>query len=213
MNAPLSLYLTHFSAPSPSAPQLQMFEGAELSFEEPAELQPTITLTLEDLEQRLAAAASEALAAAEAEHAEALEAQRSQGQVDRIEALAAARADWAAMVSEHLGIQLETAFTTLRDELARSLAEALRPLIENEFFARAQTELVAALDRLLADPVAPAITVTGPADLCAKLRESRPSTNIDWIEADTIEISIATDTTHIETRFAEALSGIRPAGG
>ena len=202
MNAPLSLFLTHFSAVPPPPVEVEEI------FEELPVFDPGITLAPEELETRLEAAAEAARADAQGQHEEALSALTAQHQVDRFEALATARAEWVASVGGGIGASLDSAIADLRNMLADRIADVLRPLIANTVMARAKTEVLDALDRLLADPSQPVLSVRGPEDLCATLRAARPEAAIEWVVGDAIEVAITADATRIETRLAEAMADI-----
>lgn len=201
MNAPLSLFLTHFTAPPPIV-------EVESFVEELPEVEPGVTLTVAELEAQLEAAAADARAEAEQKHEEQTTALIAEHEAATAEALATARAEWLEQESEGITKGLDTMMSDLRNTLSDGIANVLRPLLADAFIARTKTEVLEALDRLLADPSQPLLSVRCPEDLGATLRAARPDAAIEWIESDAVEVSIVADATRIETRLAAALADL-----
>ena len=198
MNAPLSRYLTRFAAEAVIAAA-------------PSAIEPTLILTVSDLDARLEDARATALAEAEAAHA-AHCAELEQTQVSAVtEAVAAARAEWNEGTAGEIAASIERAFAALRTDLAEASTKVLRPLLVEAARERTLAALEAAIARLLADPVRPAITLRAPADLVAALRARGPLEGIALVTAETTEAVVSCGGTRIETRLAAALADIAGA--
>jgi hypothetical protein len=213
MNAPLSLFLTHFTAPPPEpipAPVALPFEFVDQPPEpEPEpELEPQVTLAVADLEARLEAAVETARSEADQRHEAETAALVEAHEAALVEAVMSARATWIDSESGALTSRIDTAMVELRTALSDGIAAVLRPMLATALLARTKTELLDAIDRLLADPTQPVLTVRAPEDLGAALRAARPAAGIEWIVADTVEVAIVADATRIETSLAAALADI-----
>lgn len=203
MNAPLALFLTHFSAPPPPVEFLDVIEDLP----EP-EAEPSVTLTVAELDAQIEAAVQEARSEAEQRHEAEMAALVAAHEVAAAESLAAARAEWAESTGESLAANLDRALADLRIAIADRMADVVRPLVADAAFERTKAELIDVLDRLLADPTQPHLCLRGPEDLAAALRTARPSADIEWIVAETVEVVITADATRIETKLATAMADI-----
>ena len=198
MNAPLSRYLTRFSA-DPSA------EAADAL---PAIVEPTITLRVAELDARLADAREGGRAAAEATHAVALAELTARQEAALADAVAASRAAWVGSSADSLLARFDGAMAALRETMAEATARVLRPLLADATRTRTLEALEAAIARLLADPARSVITLHAPADLIEAIRARGAPNGLELVVADTAEAVIRADGTHIETRLAAALAGL-----
>jgi hypothetical protein len=214
MNAPLSRYLTSF-APSaappillePVAVELEPLPEAELRPE--MELEPAFEPEPEPRESEIEVALREARDEAERERASAIAALETAHAAALASALVAARAEWATANAEAAGPMLEAAFAQLREALSDRLAVVLRPVLADAILARTLDVLGQTIDRILADPDHPCLTVRGPLDLVEALRARAVRSEGTIFEAaDSVEISVTADGLHVETRLAQALAGL-----
>ncbi len=201
MNAPLSRYLTSF-APRDArelfliAPPAAAAEPESTSIIEPAD--SALDLALREARQEAERELAKANAALEATHAQAIE-----------DALVAARADWAATNAEAIGISIDTAFARLREVLSDRLAAVLRPMLAEAILARTMEVLTQTIDQILADPDHPCLTVRGPSDLVEALRARAPeSSGTIYETADRVDVIVAAEGIHIETRLGHALAAL-----
>lgn len=117
-------------------------------------------------------------------------------------ALAAARARWAAAEGAVLAERIGTAFAELEARLAAALAPLLEPFLARAAQATALDGLHDALTTLLDGGDARPITVSGPADLLAALRDrvgGRPG--LGFTEAEAPDVTIALGDTRIRSQL------------
>ena len=197
MNAPLSRYLTRFAdAGIIAAPPL------------PVDVEPMVTLTIAELDDRLEEVAAATRAEIEAVHA-VEQADLEQAHAAAVaEAVATAQAAWCAGAADEIAGIVERGLAALQTELAEATAKALRPLLAEAARERALAALAALVARLVADPAHPALTVRAPADIVAALRARGLADGIALVAADTAEAVVTCGGTRIETRLAAALADI-----
>jgi hypothetical protein len=151
---------------------------------------------------------AEGRAAAETEFAAKLEAQ----QQDFERRLVMARQDWAATEGKALSEALVRAMGDLEERLAETTARVLQPFLETEIRRAAVTELVAAIESILAHGKAAQVEITGPDDLLdvvrARLPDKAPAT---FTSSQTGDIRVAIDQTVLETRLGAWTAAIEEA--
>ena len=198
MNAPLSHYLVRFSSEA----------AGEIVIPARMVAEPTITLGVAELEERLAEARETARTVADTAHA-----------IDRAgliadhgaaidAALTAARADWCATEAERITGLVEGAFAALHETLATQIAKVLRPLLAEALRERTLATLADALDRLLDDPAHPAITLTGPADLVAAIGAKGVRAELALVASDTLDAVVTAGGALVETKLSAALADL-----
>ncbi len=211
MDAPLSLYLARFMATDDDLTAARRPDRASpMPTEPPSPVEPLMTLTVAELEARLAAARRSALAEAASAHEAALAEAALARAADTAAAVAAARGEWAAGEGKAAAAGLE-ALATLRELLAAKVADVLRPLLARALAERARLALGVALDQILDDPDQPCLTVSGPADLLDAIRAARPATEregraIAYVVSEVPDVTVSARTTRIETRLGAALA-------
>jgi hypothetical protein len=197
MNAPLSRYLTRFAADAIVAAPLP-----------PEAMEPVVTMTVAELDARLAEVVAATQAEAEAMHL-AAQAEMEQAHAAALaEAVATARAAWCADTAQDVAGMVERSLATLQSEIAEATAKALRPLLADAARERALAALTAVVARLVADPLQPAIAVRTPADVVAALRLRGLPDGVALVAAETSEAVVICGATRIETRLAAALADI-----
>lgn len=187
----------------------------------PRRAEPAAVFTREDLDRAVAQARAEAraeaeaaLAAAEAAHAEEAEAFDAR----LAQTLAAARAEWCATETEKLADAIESTFRAMEDRVADALGAILTPFLTQAMRTRALDQMTRHLCDLLAKGGrAPAITVTGPEDLVATLRQRFSHIEgIGFRPGPQADMALTCGETHIETRlaaWADQLEAARKEGG
>lgn len=195
MTALLAPFLIRFSSPPP---ELALASRTE----------PDLAISPADLAARIAAAVADARDEAEHRHVAAIAAITATHATDSVERLEAARAEWTAVEGETLAARLDAGLADLRAYLVDRVAAALRPLIAEALRDRLKDDVLETIDRLLADPGVPMLSVRGPAELLEALRAARPEQTIEWVADDNIDVSIAAGATRAEGRFTEALKAL-----
>ena len=158
MDAPLARHLACFSRIPPvgasASPVVAIVRDAA---------KPVVTMTVAAFEAQLEATRDDVRAILEAEHV----ARKAGGDAAHAEALASAVAAAASRRDADEGaaiaVQIEDAMTDLRDSLARQASRALQALLAEAVAARTVAVVVDTIERVLADPDHPALTVRGPA--------------------------------------------------
>ncbi|MDX7952124.1 hypothetical protein P7D22_13165 [Lichenihabitans sp. Uapishka_5] len=110
-----------------------------------------------------------------------------------VEAMAAARALWAAEEGATLAARLDAAFEALQGRLAEALAPLLEPFLAKAAQQKALGQLGDALASLLGGGETRAVTVSGPADLVAALAErygDRPAVTFTPSEAPDVTVAL-----------------------
>ncbi len=216
MDAPLSLYLARFAPDDPGSPLVTPHIIADRAPPEPARPVPVaeslVTLTVADLDARLAAARRAAEADAASAHETALAALAGTRASELEAALAAARDAWAAGEGRAAAAALD-AVASLRELLVDKVADVLRPLMARAMAERACVAVGAALDQVLDDPDQPCLTVSGPADLLEAIRAAWPAPEgqggrITYVVTDTPDVTVSARATRIETRLGAALAAL-----
>ena len=200
MVSPLARHLTRFT------PEIA---GVVLP-PEPEAAEPQITLAVSDLEARLHQARGRALAEAHAESARAIAQMNSDRDLAIAGAVATARAEWVATQAAALDASCRAAVNEMRELICSRVADILRPILVEAVTARAVSSLSDAVDRLIADPSHPVLTIRGPGDLIAALKDARGgSSNVLYEEAATTEIKMTAEGSHVETKLGAALAMLR----
>ena len=203
MVSPLARHLTRFTpeisdvilAPEPDLPE------------------PQVTLAVADLETRLHQARAHARAEALAESDRTIAQMTSDHQMAVANAVAAARADWVASQAADLDASCRAAVNDLRDLMCSRVADILRPVLDEAVTARALLGLSDAMDRLVADPSHPVLTIRGPGDLIAALKAARGETSgVLYEDAATVEIKMTAEGALVETKLGAALALLRTPG-
>jgi hypothetical protein len=195
MNAPLSHFLTRFA------------DVGEAIAHPIIPIEARVSLTASDLEARLAAARDMERESAAQAHDLAMMALMTAQETERAQALATALADWETSQAAMLVGHLDSALAVLKESLSDTIAAVLRPLLAEAISDRARTALHDALDRILADPDQPCLTVRGPSGLLEAIRVARPAAaGLAFEVVETCDVVVTASTTHIETRLGAALA-------
>lgn len=201
MNAPFSRYLTRF--PSDATAMAAMPETTDAASQ--------VTLGLTELEARLDAARREVRSAAEQQRELEITALVATHEAALAEALGAARAEWCHAEGGSAASLIDAAVLQLRESLAERIAAVLRPLLAEAIVERSTAALGDALDRILADPAHPCLTLRAPGDLIAAIRAKRLSHDgVTFLVADAVEAVVTGDGVLIETRLGAALAALAP---
>ncbi|WP_306438920.1 hypothetical protein, partial [Methylobacterium symbioticum] len=143
---------------------------------------------------------AEGLAEARAEAEARLEQERAAFETR----FAEARRQWSESEAESLASGFAAALRALDAELTGRIARLLVPVLTDALRRRAVAELGDALQRLLADPQAAQVRVSGPEDLLAALgdRLGPLADTIAFAPGEATEVSVVADQTVIETQLA-----------
>lgn len=158
---------------------------------------------VEDREALLRAAEArgraEGRAQAQAEAAAALAAM----QADFDARLVAERRDWCVQESDRLASGFSLAIQSLGAQLTDRVGRLLVPALTEALRRQAVDELAATLARVLADPQAPPVRVSGPADLLDSLAGKLGPFDgtVAYLPADTADVQVQADRTVIETQL------------
>lgn len=205
MMRPLGLYLAEFRPGAPEPVPLPPDAGALLALPPP---EPAFDAAAVGAGNFPALPGPEPLLALEApvepgpDLAAVLAAQEAAHAAAQEEALAAARADWAAGEGAVMAERIGQAFAELEGRLAAALAPLLEPFLGKAARHKVLGQLHDALATLLDGGDARPITVSGPADLVAALRDragERPG--LAYAEADAPEVTIALGDTRIRSQL------------
>ncbi len=117
--------------------------------------------------------------------------------------LAEARRHWSAAEAEALADGFAAALRALDATLSDRIARLLVPVLTDALRRQAVAELSGALTRLLAEPQAATIRVSGPEDLLAALaaRLGPLSASVSFTAAETAEVQVSADQTVIDTQL------------
>lgn len=128
--------------------------------------------------------------------------------------LEAARRAWAKDEAGVLAQALATAMAEMKARLADATAAALRPFLADAAREKALGDLVDQLGRILADPDHPALAISGPADLLARVAAAlgQEARAILLRPDDTPDIRVVAGATIIETRIADWVARLERAG-
>ncbi len=117
--------------------------------------------------------------------------------------LAEARRHWSEAEAEALADGFAAALRALDATLSDRIARLLVPVLTDALRRQAVTELSGALTRLLAEPQAATIRVSGPEDLLAALaaRLGPLSASVSFTTAEIAEVQVSADQTVIDTQL------------
>jgi flagellar biosynthesis/type III secretory pathway protein FliH len=196
MPQPAALFLAHFDAPPAKAAGVDLAPAAEMApIWEP-----------EPIEDHDALIAS----AHEAGRAEGLEAARAEAETEAEamrqgfgEQLAAERAKWLAEESEPLKEKLAVALADIKESLADSVGQILRPFVVDVLRREMLDELVAHVATIAASHDAIELRISAPADLVEILRDKLMNLPlaIHYEPSDGVDILVVAGQTTIETRL------------
>ncbi|WP_341991029.1 hypothetical protein [Azorhizobium sp. AG788] len=145
----------------------------------------------------VAAARSEALASARQE----FEAERSRDAEAFDAHLALARQQWAAETAETLQGNLTSAHEAMEARICDTLGRILVPFLSDAVRAQALQEMSALITRLLKDPKAPMLRISGPDVLLDVLRARHEGAAIEFQTSDAVDVRVTADDTVIETQL------------
>ncbi|AWN46605.1 hypothetical protein DK419_10010 [Methylobacterium terrae] len=136
-------------------------------------------------------------ARAEAEVARARAEEEARARLDE------ARRHWSAAEAEALADGFSAALRALDATLSDRIARLLVPVLTDALRRQAVAELSAALTRLLAEPQAATVRVSGPEDLLAALaaRLGPLSAAVSFAPAEIAEVQVSADQTVIDTQL------------
>ena len=196
MPQPAALYLTHFDASPAKAPGLDLAPTPEMApIWEP---QP-----MDDREALL-------VAAHEAGRAEGLEAARAEAEAEAEamrrafeEQLAAERAKWLSEESEPLKERLAAALAQMKETLADSVGQILRPFVIDALRREMLDELIIHVATMAANHDAIELRISAPADLIEILRQKLAELPlaIHYELSEGVDVSVVAGQTMIETRL------------
>lgn len=149
--------------------------------------------------EAVAVARREAAVAHEAEIAALRDAQAVAAEAG----IAAARDAWVAEQAAPLAAQVATAFEAVETSLAGAITRVLTPFLATVARRKAVDELVSAVHGLLRSGDAPAIRVSGPADLLARieLQLGERAASIAFMPGDEVEVTVVADRSVIATQI------------
>lgn len=207
MVQPAALYLTHFDQEPELVPGFDLGAAPDLApiFVSPAEKEG------EDREALLEAVRESGRAeGAEAARAEA-EAEREQMREAFDAQLAAERQKWLEEQGEALQQSLATAAQQIREMLAESVGQVLRPFIVESLRRQMIDELIEHVTILTASHEALAVRITGPADLIQYLQGKLAAlpVAIDYEAGEGVDVQVVAAQTVIETRLQAWIDLIR----
>jgi hypothetical protein len=115
-----------------------------------------------------------------------------------------ARQQWVEQESEVLGQCVTQAIDAAIDRLRADVARVLSPFVSREICEAALGELIASIRLAIANERAPAMTISGPRDLVAKVSLAIGSdVALNVVESDSIDVAVDLSPTRIEMRLAE----------
>lgn len=196
MAQPAALYLTHFDAPPATTRALDLAPQPDLApiwEPEPEHNQETM------LAAEREAGRAEGVEAARAEAAAEAEAMRHAF----VEQLAAERAKWLSEESEPLKEKIDTALAQMKEALADSVGQILRPFVIDALRRQMLGELVEHITTLAASHEAIEMKILAPADLIEVLRQKLAELPlaIHYEAREGVDVSVVTGQTMIETRL------------
>lgn len=211
----LSRYLPHFSVDGALRPPT--FDGAAQKLHAGSETtlhaapQPQApSFSQEEVSLAVSQAVRDATAKMKAELAASEAARREDEErfaATLTERLATARAEWTEAEADRLASGMGAAFAALETRISDVLARILMPFVGEAMRRRAIDEATQAIGGLLSQPLPaesapPAITVRGPEDLLAALKErlGEPA-GVVFTVAPGVEIEASCADTLIETRL------------
>ncbi len=215
----LSRYLPHFSVDGTTGPALLDGQGGaprqrpggeapSLSAVQPKPAAPTFSQ--EEVSLAVSQAVRDATAKLKAELAASEAARREDGErfeITMSEHMATARAEWTAAEADRLAATMTDAFGALEKRVSDVLGRILLPFVDEAMRNRALEEARQAIGGLLNRPLPPeanqpVITVRGPEDLLAELKERLGAPEgITFHPGAGVEIEATCGDTLIETRL------------
>lgn len=136
---------------------------------------------------------------------------RQRGEATRL--LEEERRRWAEEVAGPLAAQISTALYTLGDSLADRVGRLLQPFLGTELRDSACRSLIAQIRPLLAGADGAVIRVHGPELLLATLRNVfQIGGAVEFVESNTIEVTVTTTETIIETRIGDWVAKLEGRG-
>lgn len=119
----------------------------------------------------------------------------------------AMRRAWTEEEAGVLAAALATAMAEVRTRIADTVAQALRPFLAERAVEQAIDGLAAQIRRVLADPDHPVLTVSGPADLLARVSAALAAEAgaVSFQPDDRPDIRVVAGTTLLETRIQDWL--------
>ncbi|NGM33114.1 hypothetical protein G4G93_04070 [Methylobacterium sp. DB0501] len=117
--------------------------------------------------------------------------------------LVEARRHWSAAEAEALADGFSAALRALDATLSDRIARLLVPVLTDALRRQAVAELSSTLTRLLAEPQAATVRVSGPEDLLAALaaRLGPLAAAVSFTPAETAEVQVSADQTVIDTQL------------
>ncbi len=209
----LRLHLPHFGTPHPPRPA-----GLQGLHQEPAPAKPAAVAPSDDKAEAatparpakpagpdhaaiLAAAVAAARTEAEASARQEFEAERARDAEAFDAHLALARQQWAAETADTLQASLASAHEAMEARICDTLGRILVPFLSEAVRMQALSEMSAMITRLLSDPKAPLLRISGPDDLLDVLRARHAAGGIEFQTSDAVDVRIAADDTIIETQL------------
>lgn len=125
-----------------------------------------------------------------------------------------ARRVWVEDEAATLAKALTTAIGEVKARIADAAATALRPFLAEQVREAAIRDLVGQLSRILADPDHPALTVSGPTDLLARVSAAlgAEAAAVAFVPADGADIRASVGATLIETRIQAWIDRLNRTG-
>lgn len=126
----------------------------------------------------------------------------------------AMRRAWVAEEAGVLSAALASAMAEVRGQIADVVAEALRPFLTEQAVEKAIDGLAAQIRRVLADPDHPVLTVSGPADLLARVSAALAAEAgaVSFQPDERADIRVVAGTTLLETRIQDWIGRLTEGG-
>lgn len=125
-----------------------------------------------------------------------------------------ARRAWAEEEATVLAKAVSAAMADLKAQIAETAAAALRPFLAEGAREMALRDLIEQLGRILTDPNHPALTISGPADLLARVSAALAydAGSVSFRPDGHPDVRVVAGTTIIETRIQEWIARLDRAG-
>lgn len=148
-------------------------------------------------------------AAADVEHQDALD--RQKAQTDK--RIAEARTEWMTKYGNQAIAGLKESVIAIREEVAKDLAAAISPFLEEKLRDRSISDLSATIAETVDALGTTTVTIVGPQTLIDALKEKLPQgwTVREKVSEDEVELTAQVDTTVLTARISGWLNEI--AGG
>jgi hypothetical protein len=153
----------------------------------------------------------EGRAAAQVEHAAAAAAQEALFE----QRLVSERQTWAAEHGGLLAEQIAAAFEEIEHRVANQVSEILKPVLSEQVRLKAVEELARSLNGMLAKGEYAKVTISGPADLLARMEERLAGGGhggLSFAAAEGADITVSADDTILATRIGSWADVIAGAG-